>query len=101
MPAVEQQILSGDEANAGAAQERTGMTELIGVAEATGGNIGEHAGAGLLDRAPGRLGRPRHAADQAVGGEQAGLDFADLDLARIATVREQVPSLANRREIAK
>ena len=36
-----------------------------------------------------------------LGGEQAGLDFADLDLARIATVREQVPSLANRREIAK
>ncbi|MBQ94370.1 MAG: nitrilase [Actinobacteria bacterium] len=36
-----------------------------------------------------------------IGGEQAGLEFADIDLTRIAAVREQVPSLANRREIAK
>lgn len=35
-----------------------------------------------------------------MGGEAAGLSFADLDPARIATVREQLPSLANKRPIA-
>lgn len=35
-----------------------------------------------------------------MGGETPGLGFADLDLARINKVRTQVPSLANRREIA-
>lgn len=36
-----------------------------------------------------------------MGGEEAGLGFCDIDLARIAEVRAQVPALANRREIAK
>ena len=36
-----------------------------------------------------------------MGGEDAGLGYADLDLTRIAEVRAQLPSLANRREIAK
>lgn len=36
-----------------------------------------------------------------MGGEEAGLGFAEIDLARIAEVRAQVPSLANRRPIAK
>lgn len=35
-----------------------------------------------------------------MGGEEPGLGFADIDLVRIAEVRAQVPSLANRREIA-
>ena len=35
-----------------------------------------------------------------MGGEKPGLGFADIDLGRIAEVRRQVPSLANRREIA-
>ena len=35
-----------------------------------------------------------------MGGEGPGLGFAEIDLARIAEVRAQVPSLANRREIA-
>lgn len=35
-----------------------------------------------------------------MGGEAPGLGFAEIDLARIAQVRAQVPSLANRREIA-
>ncbi|MFT6474464.1 carbon-nitrogen hydrolase family protein [Qipengyuania profunda] len=35
-----------------------------------------------------------------MGGEEPGLGFAHIDLARIAEVRAQVPSLANRREIA-
>lgn len=35
-----------------------------------------------------------------MGGETAGLGFADLDPARIAEVRAQLPSLANRRMIA-
>jgi predicted amidohydrolase len=34
-----------------------------------------------------------------MGGEAAGLGFAELDLARLAEVRGQVPSLANRRAI--
>lgn len=34
-----------------------------------------------------------------MGGDAAGLAFADLDPARIAAVRQQVPSLANRREM--
>lgn len=34
-----------------------------------------------------------------MGGEASGLGFADLDPARIAEVRAQLPSLANRREI--
>jgi hypothetical protein len=34
-----------------------------------------------------------------MGGEAPGLGFADIDLARIAEVRAQLPSLANRREI--
>lgn len=34
-----------------------------------------------------------------MGGEEAGVGFADIDLARIAEVRAQVPSLANRRAI--
>jgi predicted amidohydrolase len=34
-----------------------------------------------------------------MGGETAGLAFADLDPARITEVRAQLPSLANRREI--
>lgn len=36
-----------------------------------------------------------------MGGEEAGLGFAEIELARIAEVRAQVPSLANRRPIAK
>lgn len=34
-----------------------------------------------------------------MGGEAAGLGFCDIDLARIAEVRAQVPALANRRKI--
>lgn len=36
-----------------------------------------------------------------MGGEKPGLGFADIDLSRIAEVRHQLPSLANRRPIAK
>ncbi|MFN4114504.1 MAG: carbon-nitrogen hydrolase family protein [Sphingomonadaceae bacterium] len=36
-----------------------------------------------------------------MGGEEPGLAFCDLDLARIAEVRAQVPALANRRDIPK
>jgi predicted amidohydrolase len=36
-----------------------------------------------------------------MGGETPGLGFAELDPARIAEVRAQLPSLANRREIPK
>ncbi len=35
-----------------------------------------------------------------MGGTAQGMGFADIDLARIAVVRAQVPSLANRRKIA-
>ena len=35
-----------------------------------------------------------------MGGDAAGVAFCDIDLARIAEVRAQVPSLANRRQIA-
>ncbi len=35
-----------------------------------------------------------------LGGEQPGLGFADISQERIAAVRRQVPSLANRRKIA-
>lgn len=35
-----------------------------------------------------------------LGGEASGYGFAELDLARIAEVRAQLPSLANRRKIA-
>jgi len=35
-----------------------------------------------------------------MGGEEAGLGFVDIDLERVAEVRKQVPSLANRRHIA-
>lgn len=34
-----------------------------------------------------------------MGGDSAGLAFCDIDLARVAAVRAQVPSLANRRAI--
>jgi predicted amidohydrolase len=34
-----------------------------------------------------------------MGGESPGLAFADIDLERVAEVRRQLPSLANRREI--
>ena len=34
-----------------------------------------------------------------MGGDKPGLGFAEIDLARIAEVRAQLPSLANRREI--
>ena len=34
-----------------------------------------------------------------MGGEKAGLGFVDLDLARLTEVRQQLPSLANRRAI--
>ena len=36
-----------------------------------------------------------------MGGEEPGLAFAELDLGRIAEVRKQLPSLANKREIPK
>lgn len=36
-----------------------------------------------------------------MGGDAPGLGFADLDPARIADIRAQLPSLANRREIPK
>lgn len=36
-----------------------------------------------------------------MGGEKPGLAFCDIDLARIAEVRAQLPSLANRREMPK
>jgi predicted amidohydrolase len=36
-----------------------------------------------------------------MGGEKAGLGFAEIDPARIAEVRAQVPSLANKREIPR
>lgn len=35
-----------------------------------------------------------------MGDEEAGLGFAEIDLARIAEVRSQLPSLANKRRIA-
>lgn len=35
-----------------------------------------------------------------MGGDAPGLGFAEIDLARLVEVRRQVPSLANRREIA-
>ncbi len=35
-----------------------------------------------------------------MGGEAPGLGYAEIDLARIAEVRAQLPSLANRRQIA-
>ena len=35
-----------------------------------------------------------------LGGEKPGLGFAEIDPARTATVRAQLPSLANRRPIA-
>ena len=35
-----------------------------------------------------------------MGGEAAGIGFADIDPARIAEVRAQLPSLANRRKVA-
>jgi predicted amidohydrolase len=35
-----------------------------------------------------------------MGGEAPGLGFAEIDLARVEEVRRQLPSLANRREIA-
>ena len=35
-----------------------------------------------------------------MGGE-AGLGFADIELGRIAEVRRQLPSLANRRDMPK
>lgn len=35
-----------------------------------------------------------------MGGETAGIGFCDIDLARIAEVRAQVPALANRRAIS-
>ncbi len=34
-----------------------------------------------------------------MGGEEPGLGFCDIDLGRIAEVRAQIPSLANRREM--
>jgi len=34
-----------------------------------------------------------------MGGEEAGLGFCDIDLARVGEVRRQLPSLANRRPI--
>ena len=36
-----------------------------------------------------------------LGGETAGLGFAELDPERITEIRAQLPSLANRREIPK
>lgn len=36
-----------------------------------------------------------------MGGEQPGLGFAEIDLDRIAEVRRQLPSLANRRDIPR
>ncbi|MEO6387100.1 MAG: carbon-nitrogen hydrolase family protein [Croceibacterium sp.] len=36
-----------------------------------------------------------------MGGEEPGLGFADIDLARVADIRRQLPSLANRRVIPK
>ncbi|MEO0642998.1 MAG: carbon-nitrogen hydrolase family protein [Pseudomonadota bacterium] len=36
-----------------------------------------------------------------MGGEEPGLGFCDIDLKRIAEVRSQIPSLANKREIPK
>ncbi|WP_341711993.1 carbon-nitrogen hydrolase family protein [Erythrobacter sp.] len=36
-----------------------------------------------------------------MGGDETGIGFAEIDSARIAEVRAQVPSLANRRPIAK
>jgi predicted amidohydrolase len=36
-----------------------------------------------------------------MGGDQAGLGFAELDPARIADIRRQLPSLANRRPMPK
>jgi predicted amidohydrolase len=36
-----------------------------------------------------------------MGGEATGLGFVDIDLARVAEVRAQLPSLANKREIPR
>ncbi|MEM7700513.1 MAG: carbon-nitrogen hydrolase family protein [Pseudomonadota bacterium] len=36
-----------------------------------------------------------------MGGEEPGLAFCDIDLERIAEVRSQIPSLANKRDIPK
>jgi hypothetical protein len=36
-----------------------------------------------------------------MGGEEPGVGFAEIDPQRIARVRAQLPSLANRRKIPK
>lgn len=36
-----------------------------------------------------------------MGGEQAGLEFAEIDLRRIESIRAQLPSLANRKQIPR
>ncbi|MEM1053682.1 MAG: nitrilase-related carbon-nitrogen hydrolase, partial [Pseudomonadota bacterium] len=36
-----------------------------------------------------------------LGGDEPGLGFCEIDLGRIAEVRAQIPSLANRREMPK
>ena len=60
-----------------------------------------------LDSGRAGMGRRRRAQLQTVGdvapldmgGEEAGLGFAEIDPDRIAKARAQVPSLANRRAI--
>src|SRR5574340_945115 len=79
-PAVEQQVLAGDEAGVGAAQEGAGVAEFGRVAEAAGG-IGVHARAAhLLVGLAARLGARHERGLQAIGVERPGQQVVDGDV---------------------
>src|SRR5215472_17039288 len=78
--AVDQQVLSGDVAGRGRAQERTGGAELVRRAEAPGRNRGGACGCDLVDRGALLLGGGLDVRAQAVGVEGARQQAIDGDV---------------------
>src|SRR5690606_39105970 len=80
--AVDPQILAGDVAGMGRAQEGAGVAELLGRAETAGGDARVLALAVFLDADAGLLGAEFRGGANAVGVELAGKQVVDGDVPR-------------------
>src|SRR5690606_18799384 len=78
--AVDQEVLAGDVARLGAADEGAQLAKLLGRAEPPGRNLRERFGLDLRDRTARSLRRERHAGAQPIGVEASGQDVVDRDV---------------------
>ena len=78
--AIDQDVLAGDVAGMGRAEEGADLAEFLDGAEAPGGNLGDRAGGKLLDLGAGPFSRPFPAGGQPFGIHAARQDVVDGDV---------------------